>query len=187
LPIAYRLYLPEAWANDAEHRQQARIPREVLFETKLQIALGQIRQAMADRIAHGTVLADPAYGNDTAFRQVVAELELSYVRGVQSTTTVWPPGTEPLSAPRYSGRGRPANRLRRDPEHVPISAKQLTRSLPAKAWKAVTWREGTRHPLRFRFAALRVRAAHRDQKLHQPREQEWMLIEWREFSVSLRC
>jgi hypothetical protein len=57
------------------------------------------------------------------------------------------------------------------------SARQLALSLSAKVWKTVTWREGTRHPLRARFAAGRVRAAHRDQKLHQPREQEWLLIE----------
>jgi SRSO17 transposase len=59
-----------------------------------------------------------------------------------------------------------------------VSAKQLALSLPAKAWKTVTWREGTRHPLRSRFAAVRVRAAHRDHKLTQPREPEWLLIEW---------
>jgi SRSO17 transposase len=178
LPIAYRLYLPEAWANDNQRRQQARIPKEVLFETKLEIALDQIRQAMADGIPQGIVLADPAYGNDTGFRQAVAGLELSYVLGIQSTTTVWPPGIEPLSAAKYSGRGRPANRVRRDAEHAPVSAKQLALSLPAKAWKTVTWREGTRRPLRSRFAAVRIRPAHRDHKLHQPREQEWLLIEW---------
>jgi len=178
LPIAYRLYLPEAWANDSQRRQQARIPQQVLFQTKLEIALDQIRQAKADGIAQGTVLADPAYGNDTGFRQAVAGLELSYVLGIQSTTTVWPPGIEPLSAPKYSGCGRPANRLRRDADHAPVSAKQLALSLPAKAWKTVTWREGTRRPLRSRFAALRIRPAHRDHKLHQPREQEWLLIEW---------
>jgi SRSO17 transposase len=53
-----------------------------------------------------------------------------------------------------------------------------TFNLPAKVWKTVTWREGTRHPLRSRFAAVRVRPAHRDHKLQQPREQEWLLIEW---------
>ena len=178
LPIAYRLYLPEAWANDNQRRQQARVPKEVLFETKLEIALCQIRQAMTDGIPQGTVLADPAYGNDTGFRQAVAGLELSYVLGIQSTTTVWPPGIEPLAAPKYSGRGRPANRLRRDEEHAPVSAKQLALSLPAKAWKTVTWRQGTQRPLRSRFVALRIRPAHRDHKLHQPREQEWLLIEW---------
>ena len=178
LPIAYRLYLPEDWAKDIPRREQAGIPKEILFQTKLEIALGQIRQALADGIPQGTVLADPAYGNDTGFRQAVAGLDLSYVLGIQSSTTVWPPGTQPLSAPRYSGRGRPASRLRRDPEHAPLSAKQLALNLPAKAWKTVTWREGTRHPLRSRFAAVRIRAAHRDHKLHQLREQEWLLIEW---------
>ena len=62
LPIAYRLYLPEGWANDAERRQRARIPQQVRFETKLEIALGQIRQAKADGITPATVLADPASG-----------------------------------------------------------------------------------------------------------------------------
>ena len=177
LPIAYRLYLPEAWANDSQRRQQARIPNDIVFQTKLEIALGQIRQAMADGIAQGTVLADPAYGNDTGFRQALVELGLQYVLGIQSTTTVWPPGTQPLPAPGYSGRGRPANRVRRDPEHAPTSVKQLALALGPKAWKTVTWREGTRHPLRSRFAAVRIRPAHRDHKLQQPREQEWLLIE----------
>ena len=53
-----------------------------------------------------------------------------------------------------------------------------TFNLPAKVWKTVTWREGTRHHLRSRFARVRVRAAHRDHKLTQPREPEWLLIEW---------
>jgi len=96
LPIAYRLYLPEIWANNSRLRQQAKIPNTIVFQTKLEIALGQIRQAIADGIPRGTVLADPAYGNDTSFRQAVAKLELSYVLGIQSTTTVWPPGTQPL-------------------------------------------------------------------------------------------
>jgi SRSO17 transposase len=178
LPVAYRLYLPEIWANDSQLRQQAKIPNAIVFQTKLEIALGQIRQAIADGIPRGTVLADPAYGNDTGFRQAVAKLELNYVLGIQSTTTVWPPGTQPLPAPEYSGRGRPANRVRRDAEHAPVSAKQLALSLPARIWKTVTWREGTRHPLRSRFAAVRIRAAHRDHKLTQPREPEWLLIEW---------
>jgi SRSO17 transposase len=179
LPIAYRLYLPEAWANSPERRKQARIPQEVRFATKLEIALSQIRQAIADGVPQGTVLADPAYGNDTGFREALAEMELGYVVGVQSSTTVWPPGSQPLSPPAWKGgRGRPATRVRRDPDHMPVSAKQLALALPAKAWKTVTWREGTRHPLRSRFARVRIRAAHRDQKRTEPHPQEWLLIEW---------
>jgi SRSO17 transposase len=179
LPIAYRLYLPQAWANDAQRRGEARIPPEVCFQTKLEIALGQIRQARADGVPQGTVLADPAYGNDTGFREALAGMELGYVVGVQSSTTVWPPGSQPLPPPAWKGgRERPATRVRRDSDHAPVAAKQQALSLPAKAWKTVTWREGTRRPLRSRFARVRIRPAHRDHKLQQPREQEWLLIEW---------
>ena len=45
LPIDYRLYLPETWANDAARRTRAGIPDDVSFQTKPQIALGQIRAA----------------------------------------------------------------------------------------------------------------------------------------------
>src|SRR6266853_730415 len=45
LPIAYRLYLPQAWANDAARRKKARIPEDIAFKTKPQIALEQMRAA----------------------------------------------------------------------------------------------------------------------------------------------
>jgi len=125
------------------------------------------------------VLADAAYGNDTAYRAALAKLNLQYVVGIQSTTTVWPPGMQPLPPlPSQGGLGRPAHRLRRDEEHTPLSVKQLALSLPTKVWEMVTWREGTRAPLCSRFAAVRVRAAHRDYKEDQPRDEEWLLIEW---------
>src|SRR5215470_5434214 len=55
LPIAYRLYLPEAWIEDAERRQKARIPGDVPFKTKPEIALDQIRAACAAGVARGVV------------------------------------------------------------------------------------------------------------------------------------
>ena len=96
LPVAYRLYLPPAWCEDAARRAKAGIPDEIGFATKTAIAVEQLRQALADGVPAGVVLADPAYGNETAFRAAVAELGLRTVLGVQSTTTVWPPGTAPL-------------------------------------------------------------------------------------------
>jgi SRSO17 transposase len=178
LPIAYRLYLPEVWAKDAQRRKKAGIPKEIVFQSKLEIALEQIHQAIERGVPQAVVLADPAYGNDTEFRQKLAGMELHYAVGIQSTTTVWPPGAGPLPPPAYSGRGQPPRRLRRDSEHTPISAKQLALSLPTVAWKTVAWRDGSRRSLRSRFTAIRVRPAHRDHKLHQPRTEEWLLIEW---------
>ena len=71
LPIASRLYLPEAWANDKKRRQEAAIPESVKFQTKSQIALDQIRQAVAEDVPRGVVVADAGYGNDGQFRSEV--------------------------------------------------------------------------------------------------------------------
>ena len=178
LPIAYRLYLPEAWASDPDRRQTAGIPDDIVFKTKPEIALNQIEAAQASGVAPGVVLADAGYGVDTRFRTGVTTLGLTYVVGVQGSTSVWPPGEAPLAPKRWSGRGRPTSKLRRDKTHKPISAKELAFSLPTRAWRTVTWREGTNTPLSSRFAALRVRPAHRDQKLTAPRAVEWLVIEW---------
>ena len=62
LPVAYQLYLPEAWAEDAARRAKAGVPEEVTFEAKTAIALGQMRQALADGVPVGVVLGDAGYG-----------------------------------------------------------------------------------------------------------------------------
>jgi len=124
------------------------------------------------------VLADAGYGNDTDFRDGITEIGLPYAVGIQSTTTLWPPGIEPLPAKQWSGRGRPTSAICRDGGHQPISARQLALDLPKKAWRRVTWREGTNARLASRFAAVRVRAAHRDYQRSTPRPEEWCLIEW---------
>jgi SRSO17 transposase len=180
LPIAYRLYLPEAWAGDPARRAMAGVPEEVEFRTKPAIALDQIGQALADGVPPGVVVTDAGYGNDTDFRDGVTGLGLAYVAGIQGTTSLWPPGAGPLPAASRSGRGRPPKRLRRDPEHQPLAAETLAAGLPAGAWKVVTWREGTAGSLASRFAAVRVRPAHDDFRLSEPRAEEWLLAEWPE-------
>jgi SRSO17 transposase len=180
LPIAYRLYLPESWAEDSARRAMAGVPEGVAFATKPEIALEQIRQAVADGVPQGVVVADAGYGNDTAFREGVTAQKLPYVAGIQGTTTLWAPGTGPLPAGPWSGRGRPPKRLRRDAEHEPLSAAKLALSLPATAWRSISWREGTAGELASRFAALRVRPAHGDTSRTEPHAEEWFLVAWPE-------
>ena len=180
LPTAYRLYLPEAWAADAERRAKAGVPEEVGFATKPAIALGQLRRALEEGVPVGTVLGDAGHGDDTDFRVGVGDLGLRYVLGIRSATSVWPPGQAPLPPRPWSGRGRPPTRLRRSPEHRPVSAKELAQSLSQRAWRTITWREGSRAALTSRFAAVRVRPAHRDTLRSEPWPEEWLLIEWPE-------
>jgi SRSO17 transposase len=197
LPIAYRLYLPEGWANDPARRAMAGVPEEVVFRTKPEIALEQIGRAMADGVPPGVVVTDAGYGNDTGFRDGVTALAASppwrrhrpggvtalglpYVAAVQGTTGLWAAGTGPLPAAPRPGRGRPPKRLRRDADHQPLPAEELALGLPADAWRSVTWREGTAGELASRFAAVRVRPAHGDTARTEPRPEEWFLVEWPE-------
>jgi SRSO17 transposase len=179
LPIAWRLYLPEVWASDPARRQQAGVPEDIGFQTKPEIALEQMREALAQQVPAGVVLADAGYGNGTQFRANITELGLQYMVGIESSVTVWEPGQQPLPAPpRKPGRGTPPKRLQRDETHQPVSVKQLAHDLPSSAWKNVGWRQGSKGTLRSRFAAVRVRAAHRDYKRTEPHPEEWLLIEW---------
>lgn len=178
LPAAYRLYLPEDWARDEERRLEAGVPEGLKFATKPEIALEQIRRAMVAGLAPGPVLADAGYGTDTAFREGVTELGLAYCVGVQPGVSVWAPGTQPLPPKPRQQMGRPPTRLRRGPGHVPVSVKALAEGLGERAWQMVSWREGSKGKMRSRFAAVRVRPAHRDTNRERPRDEEWLLIEW---------
>ena len=177
VPVAYRLYLPESWVGDAARRKKTGVPEKIQFQTKPQMALDQIRQAAEQEVPRGVVLADAAYGMDSKFRAGVRALELEYAVGVQSSVTVWEPGKQPLPAKPRKQRGRPPKLLQRDKNHQPLSAKQLALALPETAWEEITWREGNKK-LCSRFAAVRVRPAHRDYWQSEPHPEEWLLIEW---------
>ena len=178
LPVAYRLYLPEDWAQDSERRRKAGVPEDIGFATKPEIALAQIEAACKAGLPRGVVLMDAGYGCNTQLRAGISALALSYVAGILPQTTVWAAGTGPLPPRKWSGRGRPPRLIRRDDKHRPISVKDLALGLPNRAWRTIEWREGTTDALSSRFACVRVRAAHRDYNLTDSRPQEWLLIEW---------
>jgi len=178
LPIAYRLYRPHEWAGDRDRRAEAGVPDDIVFQSKPQIALDQLRAACAARIEADVALAGAGYGNDTDLRDGITGIALPYAVGIQSSTSLWPPGVQPLPPKPWSGRGRPPSATRRDATHQPIAAKQLALALPENAWRRVAWREGTNTKRAARFAAARVRPAHRDHQRSMPRPEEWCLIEW---------
>jgi SRSO17 transposase len=163
----------------AARRASAGVPKSVRFQTKWSLAISLLDGVLADDLPRAPVVADAGYGSTTAFRDAVTARGLSYAVGVTEDTSVWPPGqAPPPPLPRLTGRGRPPRRVRRTTEHQPVALHALAHSLPTKAWHSVRWREGTRGTMTSRFAALRVRPAHRDEKRTEPRPVEWLLIEW---------
>jgi SRSO17 transposase len=121
LPVAYRLYLPEAWTKDRARRKKAGVPKDIAFKTKPEIALGQIRWACEVGLPRGVALMDTAYGNDSRLRAGMTELGVPYVAGILSNTLMWQSGTGPRR------KGRPLNNTGRRDEPDLISAKDVAR------------------------------------------------------------
>ncbi len=167
LPVAYRLYLPQSWAEDERRRREAKVPEEISFKTKPEIALEQIRWACEIGLPGELVLLDAGYGHDAKLRTGITELEKRYVAGIQPQTLVWAPGRR---------RGQAPKKGRRDAPNA-ISVKDVALALPAKAWRTIAWREGTNEWLSSRFARLRVHVASSHQRAAKPAK-EWLLIEW---------
>ena len=180
IPIAYQLYLPKDWAADPVRRKAGGVPEDIAFATKPEIALAQMRQAVAAGVPMGVMLADAGYGDETAFRDGITALGMLYAVGIRPATTVWAPGTAPLPPKAWAGRAIRPTRLRREPGNEPVAVKALAMALAEQAWRTVTWREGTNTELSSRFAGVRVRCAHRDYLGTEMRAEEWLLIEWPE-------
>jgi len=169
LPVAYRLYLPKAWAEDDVRRVKAKVPEDIAFKTKPEIALEQIRWACEIGLPGNMVVVDAGYGHDSKLRVGITELGRTYVAGIQPQTLVRKPGVRP---------GIPPKKGRRDAPHT-TSVKDLARGLSAKAWRTIKWREGTNEWLSSRFARVRVHVASSYERPKKPTK-EWLLIEWPE-------
>jgi SRSO17 transposase len=171
LPVAYRLYLPEAWTKDRARRKKAGVPKEIKFKTKLQIALDQIRWACESGLPRGVALMDAAYGRDSQLRAGMTELGVPYVVGIVSDTLMWRPG----SGPRRMDK--PLNNTGRRDEPDLVAAKKVALGLPKRAWRMVTWREGSVERLSSRFARVRIRVGYH-KLIPATLSPEWLLIEW---------
>jgi SRSO17 transposase len=153
VPIALRLYLPEVWAEDPARLAKAGVPKPLrLHRSKSDIALAELDRALAAGVRFGVVLADAAYGSGTGFRRALSDRGLTWAVGIPRTQKVYSPDvvlTWPV-APRGRPRQRPVPDLR------PAAAQEM---LARQGWRTVTWRHGTKGPLRASFGAVRVRVA----------------------------
>jgi SRSO17 transposase len=157
VPVDFRLYLPESWASDPERCRRAHIPVDCDYAPKWCLALDMIETALRADLPKGVVLADCGYGNTTVFRDSLRTLGLHYAVETQSTTKVQ----------SSNHAGELGDRL-----SVLALGKMLERKL-----RRVTWREGSKVTLQSRFARIRVVVTHEN---GQPREPEWLLVEWPE-------
>ncbi len=170
VPAAFRLYLPQEWARSRSRRKECGVPTAVKFAEKWRIALAQIDRLRVEKVPEAPVVADAAYGSVTEFREELAARGMAYMVGVKAECTVWMADEIP-ERPRR-GTGHPV-----EPERRPRSLAEVAATLPRRAWRRVSWREGSKGMMSARFAAVRVRAAHGYVRDVAKRPPEWLLLQ----------
>ena len=171
------LYLPQSRAEDPERLAKSGVPESVGYQPKWQLALTMLRRAQANGLS-GIVLADSLFGTVTEFRRALDAENLSYCVGIDSTLKVIAADADLGPVPKYSGRGQPPK--------LPRKVRRGAKSPSVREWaiervddfRKVTWREGTKGKMQSRFAAWRVRPAHRLSAGKEPLAPCWLLVEW---------
>ena len=169
------LYLPEAWLTTAQ-RLRARIPARVQGQPKWQLALTLLRQVRANGIQVTAVLGDAEFGESATLRRALHRLHLPYALGVSSTLKVFVGTPTLIPPPPSASTGRPRSRPTLAPNVVAIDVRAWAAAQPARAWRVVSWRNGTQPAWRARFCATRVTPVHdwRDRRLAP---EVWLLCE----------
>ncbi|MFI6360216.1 IS701 family transposase [Streptomyces sp. NPDC050743] len=155
VPLQWRLFLPKEWDSDVDRRRRCRVPDGVGHREKWRLALDTLDELATWGLVPPVVVADAGYGQNADFRAGLADRDIAYVVAVRSDVTVHPHHVTPV-APPWSGNGRRPQPRYRD---KPSSVADLATSRGRQAFTEVTWREGSRGPMRSHFLALRVRPA----------------------------
>jgi SRSO17 transposase len=171
------LYLPKEWTRDRARCARVGVPPTTRFQEKWRLALTLVRRARAAGLTVTAVLADAAYGDVTVFREALHRLNLPDAVGISSHLTVFL-GTPRVAAAVATTRpGRPPTRGRLIEPVKPIAVSKLATTLPARAWRRITWQnehQATRW--RAEFAAIRVTPAH-EWRQRRLAPEIWLLVQ----------
>lgn len=150
--LDHQLYLPETWASDKARRKKTRVPPEITFQTKPQIAAALVARSA---VHFDWVTADEEFGRDGGFLDALESRNQRYLVEVPVDTTVWP--------------DKP---LRQTPDELVWQVSLLAQTIPTKAWRVIQLREGAKGPLAFEFTRLRVWSV----RHRHAGPQAWLLI-----------
>jgi SRSO17 transposase len=137
--IDRELYLPRSWTNDPARCRAARVPAQVGFRTKPQLARVMLERALDAEVPAAWVTADEVYGGDPTLRRWLEDRGMSYVLAVK--------GTEPLATPSAAGSGS-----------ARATASQLAAAVPTEQWVACSAGHGAKGRRLYDWARVELAA-----------------------------
>ena len=166
-----QLFLTEEWIADRPRRKKTRVPEQLEFRTKPQIAVEMIRRTLdAGKVHFDWVIADELYGDSGGLLDSLEAISQRYVLEVKNNTLVWTvdPATLPGSTPGPKKRRKLGSYRYREVR----SAREIVADLSPDVWQPLKLREGAKGPLVFEFAAMRVWAM----RHNRPGPPIWLLL-----------
>ena len=162
--LASDLYLPKSWAVDRERCREAKIPDDMEFRTKWQIALDQIAHASGNGIRFSWVTFDEDYGHVPMFWFCLDSLGQRGIGEVPRNFRCWPtrPACRSLQGPHA------AKRVDKVCRHSPLFTKQ--------DWRKVKIKNTTRGPAIWEVKAARVHLMDTSCGVPEPTDRQYWLI-----------
>jgi SRSO17 transposase len=151
-----RLYLPREWCADEPRRQAARVPADITFKTKPELAVEMLEYDWAQGVPMAWVTADEVYGDAPLVRDTIHRAGKQYVLVVSCGTPVWPE-RPPVEGPAAAGRGRPRRKPRLAagaPASQSVAA--VIASQPWDSWQRLSVSEGEKGPITYDWTRVRV-------------------------------
>ena len=151
-----RLYLPQEWCDDPERREKAKIPDEVVFQTKPQQAAAMLKHAWQQGVPMRWVAGDEVYGDAPELRDTIARHGKLYVLGVRSNQPVWTKRPEVIE-PQAQKRRRPRTKARLAEDAPPATtAAAVVAAWPEHSWQRLTVAEGEKGLVTYDWACQRI-------------------------------
>ena len=186
-PLGMRLFLSEKWTDDddadyesqqereryAQRRKNTAVPADTEHQSKPELALELVEQAVSAEINHGCVVADRFFGEARSFRRKLRAISEPYVLEVSPTEfrTV-PEDTDLIHPDAHPNRKHAAH-----PEDVTSETPaEVAETLGDDAWTEITWNEGTKESLSSEFYRTRVREVKRRDTGWVSDETGWLLL-----------
>lgn len=161
------LYLPRDWANDTARRKQAKIPDDVIYRKKTDIALDQVRRSMGNGIRFSALTFDEFYGRDRQFLDGLESLGQNYVGEIPSDFSGW------TNQPNILQKATPSElRKRGRKRHFPRISRQTSNSSEVRKlavyspkfynqkWKKFKIKDGEKGPVVWEVKAVEFYRKH---------------------------